>query len=50
LFNICVSRFRQHCDLLIRFNTGMPLLKVLQPDTLREDGLIYYTEMDRQEY
>jgi hypothetical protein len=23
------------------FNTGMPLLKVLQPDTLREDGLIY---------
>jgi hypothetical protein len=32
------------------FNTGMPLLKVLQPDTLREDGLIYYTEMDRQEY
>jgi uncharacterized protein (DUF3820 family) len=52
LSNICGADSDSSIVILLDpgFNTGMPLLKVLQPDTLREDGLIYYTEMDRQEY
>lgn len=52
LSNICGADSHSSIVILLDpgFNTGMPLLKVLQPDTLREDGLIYYTEMDRQEF